>query len=58
MVSHGLVSHTSLKKAGKLRNAASRSFNVKGAGRVFFGGRVCNRYPFQINLGKIKKFVA
>jgi len=45
-VNQGLVSQTSLKNAGKLLNAASRSLKVKGVVRRFLGGRVFNRYPF------------
>lgn len=34
IVIHGLVCHTSLKKAGKLPRAANRSFTVTGSGFV------------------------
>jgi hypothetical protein len=34
-----LVSHTSLKKAGRLRNASKRSFKVTLVFMVFLGGR-------------------
>jgi hypothetical protein len=34
-----LVCQTSLKKAGKLRSASKRSFNVTLLLMVFFGGR-------------------
>jgi hypothetical protein len=57
-VSHGLVSHTSLKKAGRLRNAASRSFKVKGSVRTFLGGRVFKRIPVLFGIiGKTKEFM-
>jgi len=57
-VSQGLVSHTSLKKAGRLRNAASRSFKVKGSVRIFFGGWAFKRTPVLFCIiGKIRKFM-
>ena len=43
-VMRGLVCQTSLKKAGRLLNAASLSLKVTGLGRVFFGGRVFKFY--------------
>jgi hypothetical protein len=50
MVSDALVCHTSLKNAGRLFSAASRSFKVSGSLRVFLGGRV----GFKRSLSQLK----
>ena len=58
MVIQWLVCQTNLKKAGRLRNAAKRSFKVSGSIRVFLGGRIFNGWSFflstQVKLGVLR----
>jgi len=52
VVINGLVSQTSLKNAGKLRRACSRSLNVNDCVFAFLGGLLSKTYPSLISKNK------